>query len=257
MPGILNEWQQFAHARTTNARLSPLEPQRLYRHELEKVIAPGDTWQPTGVPASGAVSWQHQGSVAGPWADWAFHLVRAVLAPPDAGPALAFCASCQTPCLVGLPVLGVAAGTPGRRPGPDGHTPAGLPVLAGLPALAVAAGTPATPAAPAGFAASDGRRRPCLRHGVFPRPAGGLHGGAGGRPGGDAARLCPRRRRRLPVRRGRRPRTTGRQRLVPPPPTPDRGGRAGVGRAPVSASPTRRSRSARATGGVYCCLSWR
>jgi orotate phosphoribosyltransferase/AMMECR1 domain-containing protein len=51
MPGIANEWQQFFHAWRRNARLLPLEPHVLYRHDVHKVVEPGARWQPTGVPA--------------------------------------------------------------------------------------------------------------------------------------------------------------------------------------------------------------
>ncbi len=49
MPGIVDEWQQFAHAHR-NARVLPHEPYRLYRHGVEKVVEPGASWQPTGIP---------------------------------------------------------------------------------------------------------------------------------------------------------------------------------------------------------------
>ncbi|MDQ6616296.1 MAG: AMMECR1 domain-containing protein [Actinomycetota bacterium] len=84
MPGILNEWQQFAHARITNARLSPLEPYRLYRHEVHKVISPGDRWQPTGVPAPKAQPWNQRKLVVGPWAERARASVLEALGGPPA-----------------------------------------------------------------------------------------------------------------------------------------------------------------------------
>lgn len=71
MPGIVNEWQQFAHAHSTNAALSPLEPYRLYRHDLVKVVEPGARWQPTGVPTSGRAPWHQRAAMAGPWAQLA------------------------------------------------------------------------------------------------------------------------------------------------------------------------------------------
>jgi orotate phosphoribosyltransferase/AMMECR1 domain-containing protein len=50
MPGILNEWDQYQHARMTNAQLISFEPHVIYRHEVIKIAEPGVTWQPTGVP---------------------------------------------------------------------------------------------------------------------------------------------------------------------------------------------------------------
>ena len=53
MPGILNEWDQYQHARMTNAQLISFEPHVIYRHDVVKVVEPGVTWQPTGVPKPG------------------------------------------------------------------------------------------------------------------------------------------------------------------------------------------------------------
>ena len=54
MPGIVDEWQQFAHARR-NSRVLSHEPFHLYRHDVLKVVEPGAAWQPTGTPlVSGA-----------------------------------------------------------------------------------------------------------------------------------------------------------------------------------------------------------
>ena len=50
MPGIATDWQQYAHAAFRNARLLPGEAHALYRHDVDKVVEPGATWQPTGVP---------------------------------------------------------------------------------------------------------------------------------------------------------------------------------------------------------------
>jgi orotate phosphoribosyltransferase/AMMECR1 domain-containing protein len=55
MPGILNEWDQYQHARMTNAGLISFEPHVILRHEVIKAVEPGVTWQPTGVPAPGAI----------------------------------------------------------------------------------------------------------------------------------------------------------------------------------------------------------
>ena len=49
MPGIRDEWQQFRHARSNNAKLYPCEPDIIYRHEVTKCIEPGALWQPSGV----------------------------------------------------------------------------------------------------------------------------------------------------------------------------------------------------------------
>ena len=51
MPGILNEWDQYHHARMTNAQLISFEPHVIFRHDVIKAVEPGVTWQPTGVPA--------------------------------------------------------------------------------------------------------------------------------------------------------------------------------------------------------------
>ena len=53
MPGILNEWDQYQHARITNAGLISFEPHVILRHDVVKAVEPGITWQPTGVAASG------------------------------------------------------------------------------------------------------------------------------------------------------------------------------------------------------------
>jgi orotate phosphoribosyltransferase len=53
MPGILNEWDQYQHARITNAGLVSFEPHVILRHDVVKAVEPGIIWQPTGVPASG------------------------------------------------------------------------------------------------------------------------------------------------------------------------------------------------------------
>lgn len=57
MPGIGNEWDQFFHAWHRNAKLFPLEPYHLYRHEVRKVVEPGAVWQPTGAPDSPRPAW--------------------------------------------------------------------------------------------------------------------------------------------------------------------------------------------------------
>lgn len=52
MPGILNEWDQYQHARMTNGRLVSFEPHVILRHDVIKAVDPGATWQPTGVPSA-------------------------------------------------------------------------------------------------------------------------------------------------------------------------------------------------------------
>ncbi len=52
MPGIRDDWQQFRHARFSNAGLYEFEPYKLYRHEVMKFVEPGASWQPSGVAGS-------------------------------------------------------------------------------------------------------------------------------------------------------------------------------------------------------------
>ncbi len=54
MPGILNEWDQYQHARITNAGLISFEPHVILRHDVIKAVEPGVDWQPTGVPSAGS-----------------------------------------------------------------------------------------------------------------------------------------------------------------------------------------------------------
>jgi orotate phosphoribosyltransferase len=51
MPGILNEWNQYYHARINNAQLVSFEPHVIYRHDVIKAVESGAAWQPSGVPA--------------------------------------------------------------------------------------------------------------------------------------------------------------------------------------------------------------
>jgi orotate phosphoribosyltransferase/AMMECR1 domain-containing protein len=53
MPGILNEWDQYQHARMTNAGLVSFEPHVILRHDVVKAVEPGAEWQPSGVPDTG------------------------------------------------------------------------------------------------------------------------------------------------------------------------------------------------------------
>jgi orotate phosphoribosyltransferase len=50
MPGILTAWDQYQHARITNAGLVSFEPHVILRHDVVKAVEPGVVWQPTGVP---------------------------------------------------------------------------------------------------------------------------------------------------------------------------------------------------------------
>ncbi len=65
MPGIVNEWAQFQHARIKNAKLVSFEPYELFRHDVVKAIEPEATWQPTGVPAPEKLPWHKDKNVCG------------------------------------------------------------------------------------------------------------------------------------------------------------------------------------------------
>jgi len=75
MPGIVNEWRQFQHARIKNGKLVSFEPYELFRHEVLKVVEPGEKWQPTGVPAPEEVPWHKDRRVCGLVAERARDLV--------------------------------------------------------------------------------------------------------------------------------------------------------------------------------------
>lgn len=75
MPGIVNEWAQFQHARIKNAKLISFEPYELFRHEVVKVVEPEEKWQPTGVPAPEQLPWHKDKNVCGPIAERARDLV--------------------------------------------------------------------------------------------------------------------------------------------------------------------------------------
>ena len=91
MPGIANEWAQFQHARMKNAKLISFEPYEILRHEVVKAIGPGETWQPTGVPAPEEVPWHKDQRICGPIVQRARDLVlvqlleRAEITEPLAG----------------------------------------------------------------------------------------------------------------------------------------------------------------------------
>src|SRR5215217_3676586 len=79
MPGIVNEWAQFRHARIKNGKLVSFEPYELFRHDVLKLIEPGESWQPTGVPAPEEVPWHRDKRVCGQIAERAQDLVLARL----------------------------------------------------------------------------------------------------------------------------------------------------------------------------------
>ncbi len=75
MPGIVNAWAQFQHARIKNAKLISFEPYELFRHEVVKAIEPEEKWQPTGVPAPEQLPWHKDRNVCGLIAERARDLV--------------------------------------------------------------------------------------------------------------------------------------------------------------------------------------
>lgn len=75
MPGIVNEWAQFQHARIKNGKLVSFEPYELFRHDVVKAIEPEATWQPTGVPAPEKLPWHKDKNVCGALAARARDLV--------------------------------------------------------------------------------------------------------------------------------------------------------------------------------------
>jgi len=79
MPGIVNEWAQFQHARMKNGKLVSFEPYEILRHEVVKVVEPGAVWQPTGVPAPEELPWHKNPKICGPVAERARDLVLARL----------------------------------------------------------------------------------------------------------------------------------------------------------------------------------
>lgn len=90
MPGIVNSWRQFQHARIKNAKLVSFEPYELFRHEVLKVVEPGEKWQPTGVPAPEEVPWHKDKKNCGRIAERARDLVLGqLLGRAETTPALA------------------------------------------------------------------------------------------------------------------------------------------------------------------------
>jgi orotate phosphoribosyltransferase/AMMECR1 domain-containing protein len=86
MPGIGGEWEQFQHARRKNGKLVSFEPYELFRHEVVKAVEPGESWQPTGVPAGEAVPWHKDARVCGPIAAHARRIVLSNLPGGGAAP---------------------------------------------------------------------------------------------------------------------------------------------------------------------------
>jgi hypothetical protein len=62
-----------------NAKLISFEPYELFRHQVAKVIEPGATWQPTGVPAPEETAMAKRSKICGPIAERARDLVLAQL----------------------------------------------------------------------------------------------------------------------------------------------------------------------------------
>ncbi|MEA2488643.1 MAG: hypothetical protein QOH21_435 [Acidobacteriota bacterium] len=79
MPGIVNEWAQFQHARIKNAKLVSFEPYEVLRHEVIKAVEPEAKWQSTGVPVSEPLPWHKDRNICGPIAERARDLVLAQL----------------------------------------------------------------------------------------------------------------------------------------------------------------------------------
>jgi len=75
MPGIVNEWAQFQHARIKNARLVSFEPYEVLRHDVVKAVEPDAHWQPTGVPAPEQLPWHKDKNICGRIAERARDLV--------------------------------------------------------------------------------------------------------------------------------------------------------------------------------------
>jgi orotate phosphoribosyltransferase/AMMECR1 domain-containing protein len=75
MPGIVNEWAQFQHARKRNGQLLSFEPYLIYRHEVNKMIEPEAAWQPTGVPLAESTPWHKDAAICEPVAQRARDLV--------------------------------------------------------------------------------------------------------------------------------------------------------------------------------------
>ena len=91
MPGIVNEWAQFQHARIKNAQLMSFEPYEILRHEVVKAVEPEAKWQPTGVPAPERLPWHK---------DRTLRTDCGARARPRAGPAIQACPKRRGRCLM-------------------------------------------------------------------------------------------------------------------------------------------------------------
>jgi orotate phosphoribosyltransferase/AMMECR1 domain-containing protein len=52
-----SSFEQYRHARETNARIGSFEPHELFRHELRKRVEPGETWLPYGEDVALTDAW--------------------------------------------------------------------------------------------------------------------------------------------------------------------------------------------------------
>ena len=70
MPGIVNEWAQFQHARMKNAQLVSFEPYELFRHDVVKAIEPEAIVAADGCSGAGeTVPWHKDKKICGPIAE--------------------------------------------------------------------------------------------------------------------------------------------------------------------------------------------
>lgn len=51
------EVEQYTHARWRNAKISPVEPHDLFRHDIQKCVEPGEYWLPYGVRHDASIHW--------------------------------------------------------------------------------------------------------------------------------------------------------------------------------------------------------
>jgi hypothetical protein len=55
-----SSWEQYLHAKNINAKLSPLEPHEVFRHDLAKRIEPGASWPAYGEDDRRTDGWTEQ-----------------------------------------------------------------------------------------------------------------------------------------------------------------------------------------------------